>query len=109
MLDLSSIPWNHYLENTSPSNGTSEYSIAMFYEGLKKVRTPVLCEKYYDDPHDVYQRCGKRQPLLIMDAMLPPIVLKSEQVICCRLVLRSAKELENEIKNIFAHCKLSTR
>ena len=84
---------------TPPSNGTSEYSIAMFYEGLKKGSYTCFVREDTMIPM-MYINDAVKATLMIMDAPANSIKVRTSYNVAA--LSFSAKELENEIKKHFS-------
>src|SRR3990167_7581601 len=80
---------------TPPSQGTSEYSIAMFYDGLKTGRYECFVNEDTKIPM-MYVDDAVKATLMIMDANESKIKVRTSYNISA--LSFSAKELENEIK-----------
>ncbi len=80
---------------TPPSNGTSEYSIAMFYEGLQKGSYTCFVREDTMIPM-MYINDAVKATLMIMDAPAKSIKVRTSYNISA--LSFSAKELENEMK-----------
>ncbi len=84
---------------TPPSNGTSEYSIAMFYEGLQKGSYTCFVREDTMIPM-MYINDAVKATLMIMDAPANSIKVRTSYNVAA--LSFSAKELENEIKKHFS-------
>ncbi|OGK30672.1 hypothetical protein A3F29_02130 [Candidatus Roizmanbacteria bacterium RIFCSPHIGHO2_12_FULL_33_9] len=83
---------------TPPSNGTSEYSVAMFYEGLKSGKYECFLGEETRIPM-MYVNDAVKATIGIMDADISQIKVRTSYNVSA--LSFSAKELENEAKKHF--------